>query len=95
MAWYIQLASMLGLEITIEEYRPFIAGLSRCGECLNGAANVRFVWHVTVKGKRLTWFRCGASACGASLLPIAAADELECLLHAYAPAHTVIVIGYE
>lgn len=95
MAWYIQLASMLGLEITIEEYRPFIAGLSRCGECLNGAANVRFVWHVTVKGKRLTWFRCGASACGDRLLTIAPADELECLLRAYAPAHTAIVIGYE
>jgi len=56
---------------------------------------VRFVWHVTVKGKRLTWFRCGASACGDRLLTIAPADELECLLHAYAPAHTVIVIGYE
>lgn len=95
IAWYTQLAAMLGLEIAVEEYRPFIAGLSRCGERLNGAANVRFIWHVMVKGKRLTRFRCGASACGDRLLTISPADELECLLRAYAPAHTLIVIGYE
>ena len=95
IAYYRQLAAMIGVEIEVSEYRPFIAGLSRCGERLDGPDTVRFVWHVAVKGKRVTYFRCGASACGDRLVAIDPAAELECLLKVAAPAHTVLVIGYE
>ena len=40
-------------------------------------------------------FRCGASVPGERLLDFARREDLECLLRLYAPAHTVLIIGYE
>lgn len=94
-AFYTSLAALLGLNIEITEYRPFICGLSRCGHRLNGPHDVRHVWRVLVKGKRVVRFRCGASACGERLLSFGRQDDLECLLRQYAPAHTLLVVGYE
>lgn len=94
-AWFESLAALLGLSISVTEYRPFLAGLSRCGDVLNGPHDVRFVWSVTVRGKRVTRFRCGESVPGERLLDYARAEDLECLLRLYAPAHTVLIVGYE
>lgn len=47
-AAYVALAATLGYEVTIEEFRPFVAGLSRCGEELAGGHHVRCIWRVTV-----------------------------------------------
>ena len=77
------------------EYRPFLTGLSRCGQRLNGDHDVRFVWSVVVRGQRVLRFRCGASVPGERLLDFARREDLECLLRLYAPAHTVLIIGYE
>lgn len=93
--FYHSLATLLGLHIEITEYRPFICGLSRCGDRLNGPHNVRYVWRVLVKGRRAVRFRCGQSTCGEKLLSFPRQDDLECLLRQYAPAHTVLVVGYE
>lgn len=95
IAYFKQLASLLGLEIEVTEYKPFLAGLSRCGDRLNGDHDVRFVWSVVVKGQRVVRFRCGASVPGERLLDFARREDLECLLRLYAPAHTVLIIGYE
>lgn len=95
IAYFKQLASLLGLEIEVTEYKPFLAGLSRCGDRLNGDHDVRFVWSVVVKGQRVVRFRCGASVPGERLLDFARREDLECLLRLYAPAHTVPIIGYE
>lgn len=94
-AFYLSLADLLDLYIEITEYRPFLCGLSRCGQVLNGPHSVRYVWRVLVKGVRSMLFRCGASACGERLLSFARQEDLECLLRHYAPAHTVLVVGYE
>lgn len=94
-AFYHSLAALLGLTIEITEYRPFICGLSRCGDRLNGPHDVRFVWRVLVKGRRVVRFRCGQSACGERLLSFGRQEDLECLLRQYAPAHTVLIVGYE
>lgn len=93
-AFYQSLADLLGLKLEITEYRPFICGLSRCGQRLNGPHDVRFVWRVLVKGMRTVRFHCGLSVCGEKLLSFPRQKDLECLLRQYAPAHTVLIIGY-
>lgn len=95
IAYFKQLASLLGLEIEVTEYKPFLTGISHCGDRLNGDHDVRFVWSVVVKGQRVVRFRCGASVPGERLLDFARREDLECLLRLYAPAHTVLIIGYE
>ena len=69
--YFRQLAALLGLSIRVTEYRPFLAGLSRCGDQLNGDHDVRFVWSVVVRGQRVLRFRCGASVPGERLLDFA------------------------
>ena len=95
IAYFQQLAALLGLSIHVTEYKPFLTGLSRCGQRLNGDHDVRFVWSVVVRGQRVLRFRCGASVPGERLLDFARREDLECLLRLYAPAHTVLIIGYE
>ena len=95
IAYFQQLAALLGLSIRVTEYRPFLTGLSRCGQRLTGDHDVRFVWSVVVQGQRVLRFRCGASVTGERLLDFARREDLECLLRLYAPAHTVLIIGYE
>ena len=87
-AFFKRLAAIAGVEIEIMEYRPFVAGLSRCGDPL-------FCWTVTVRGQRVTSFRCGSSSCGERLSAFDPAREVECLLRAAKPAHTVLIVGYE
>ena len=94
-AFFKRLAAIAGVEIEITEYRPFVAGLSRCGAPLSGLEDVRFCWTVTVRGQRVTSFRCGSSSCGERLSAFDPAREVECLLRAAKPAHTVLIVGYE
>ena len=94
-AWFESLAALLGLPISVTEYRPFLAGLSRCSDRLTGGHDVRFVWSVTVRGQRVMRFRCGASVSGERLLSLARREDLECLLRLYAPAHTILIVGYQ
>jgi uncharacterized protein YmfQ (DUF2313 family) len=94
--WFYALAEPLGYEIEIEEYRPFVCGLSRCGEDrLLGDGKVRYLWSISVKGPRLTRFQAGVSCCGDPLLKITHAEDLECLFKRYAQAHTHIIFAYE
>lgn len=81
-AFFKRLAAIAGVEIEITEYRPFVAGLSRCGDPLSGPEDVRFCWTVTVRGQRVTSFRCGSSSCGERLSAFDPAREVECLLRA-------------
>jgi uncharacterized protein YmfQ (DUF2313 family) len=94
-AFFVSLAATLGYTVTIDEFRPFIAGLSRAGDALWGAAAVRYQWRVIVHGARLTNFRTGASQCGDRLLKITHAEDLECLLNRLKPAHTRLVFAYQ
>lgn len=93
--YFIKVASILGYPITIEEYKPFICGISECGDDLNGAPSVRFYWRVHVLQPRLTYFRTGLSRIGERLLSIQQASDLECVLNRLKPAHTVLILSYE
>lgn len=95
-AYFTGLATALGYTVSIAEYRPFVAGVSRCSrETLNGGHAVRHTWRATIWGARLTPFQAGVSRCGEKLLSIAVAADLECILRRLKPAHTHLVIAYQ
>lgn len=94
-AYFTALASTLGYEIEIDEFRPFVAGLGRCGDRLNGGHAVRYQWRVRVIGPRYTAFRAGVSQCGDLLGKISRAADLECKFRRLKPAHTHLIFEYE
>ena len=60
-----------------------------------GPATNRFYWTVHVHGATLTWFRVTKGQCGVDPhLRIGLADDLECLLNRWKPAHTQIIFDY-
>lgn len=94
-AYFIALAASMGYTIEIDEFRPFIAGLNRCGDILSGGHSVRYQWRVRVPNARYTSFRSGSSQCGDLLGKIARAEDLECKLNRLKPAHTHLIFDYE
>jgi uncharacterized protein YmfQ (DUF2313 family) len=60
-----------------------------------GAPEIRFYWQVHVHLAPLTWFRVGSGQAGVDPhLTIGYAQDLECLLRRWKPAHTDIVFDY-
>jgi uncharacterized protein YmfQ (DUF2313 family) len=92
--YFIELAGSLGYEITISVYKPFIAGISRCGQSLN-PIDMRFVWRVNVPGNRAYKFRTGMSLTGERLLKVVPADQLECIFKQLQPSHTTLYFNYQ
>jgi len=93
-AYFQALAQAYGYSVTIEEFRPFVFGISRVGDRLNGPATVRHFWRVTVSDPRVTWFRFGQSQFGDPLAKIARAEDLECIFQRLKPAHTTLIFNY-
>lgn len=92
-AWFIALAASLGYAITIDECRPFVCGLSGCGEQL-ADATAWTVWVVHMPKPPTYYFVTGGSVCGESLGYIST-SYVECLFKRYKPAHTTILFTYE
>ncbi len=88
------IAAIAGVQIEIFEFRPFVCGLSACGEHLWGLDEVRFVWWIEMMNGTVRRFRAGESACGERLSDFDRDTTLECIFHRLKPAHTVLVIGY-
>ena len=94
--FFAGLAASIGYDgISIEEFRPFICALGRCGDSLGGTPGVRFYWRVAVPGPRTTLFLSGASRCGDRLAEFDRASDLECLLERLKPAQTRLIFAYE
>lgn len=93
--YFMAVAEALGYQIEITEFRPFIAGISQCGDQLNGGHKVRYTWRVKVLEPRLTYFRTGASSAGDLLMKITRAEDLECLFLRLKQAHTNLIFAYE
>lgn len=95
-AYFESLGARLGHEIILNELRPFICGLSRCGDRLNGLADVRYnAVTIFINSNRVAWFRTGSARCGDRLGSIRYATELECLLNKLKPAHVNFIYSYE
>ena len=106
-AFFVDVARALGYSIFIDEFSPFMAGVSACGDTREtgaasepfrweiGDVDMRFFWRVRVVGVALTWFRAGSGQAGVDPhLRIGIASDLECLLRRWKPAHTEIVFAY-
>jgi uncharacterized protein YmfQ (DUF2313 family) len=72
-AFFMSFATAIGYTITIQEYAPFMVGVSRVGDTTYqntltggdnlhmrwqlGAPEMRFYWTIAIGGVSLTWFR--------------------------------------
>ncbi|VVO86756.1 YmfQ family protein [Pseudomonas fluorescens] len=90
--YFIELAASLGYDVTIEEFRPFRAGLSRAGDPLTNGAWV-FTWRIHAAETSVISFRAGVSAAGERLRTWGN-DTLECKLNQLKPAHTIALFAY-
>jgi len=106
-AFFIEAAAKLGYVITIDEWSPFMCGISQCGDTrLTGTANeqflweigdpnMRFYWRVRLNQTRLSWFRAGSGQTGVDPhLRIGLATDLECILRRWKPAQTEVIFSY-
>lgn len=94
-AYFRSICETLGYQVEINRYRPFVCGLSHCGDVLNGPASVRHTWRVRIIGPRVTYFRTGQSQCGDLLGKLSRAADLECKLNKLKQAHTRLIVAYQ
>ena len=91
-AYFISLAAALGYEVTIQEFRPFRAGMSEAGDALTNGDWV-YTWRVRAPEVTVTFFRAGQSAAGEPLARWGNA-ALECRIRQNKPAHTNLIFAY-
>jgi len=90
--YFIELAATLGYTVTIEEFRPFRAGMSHAGDALTNGDWV-FTWLVRAPETSVITFRAGVSGAGERLRTWGN-DTLECKLNQLKPAHTIALFAY-
>ncbi|UAN52227.1 YmfQ family protein [Serratia sp. JSRIV002] len=91
-SYFIGIAKALGYTITIKEFRQARAGLSVCGDGLNGD-DWPFVWMVEAEGVSVTTAQAGISYCGDPLRSWGN-KQLECTMSSLSPSHTIVKFGY-
>jgi Uncharacterized protein conserved in bacteria len=91
-AYFIGVAKALGYDITVTVYRQARAGMSVCGDALNGE-NWPFTWLVTAPETTITYAQAGQSYAGDPLRSWGN-KRLECRLSKLAPSHTIVLFGY-
>lgn len=92
VGYFIDLAATLGYTVTIEEFRPFRAGMSVAGDALTNGPWVH-TWLIRAPEVSVTEFRAGLSAAGERLRTWGN-DTLECKLNQLKPAHTLALFAY-
>lgn len=90
--FYIDFAAYLGFTITIQEYRPFRAGVSSAGDPLS---NGDWVYAFTVRGpvETINFFSAGRNQAGDPLANWGNAF-LECAINKRKPAGTIALYAY-
>jgi len=92
VAYFVELAAALGFEVTIDEFRPFRAGLSHAGDPITNGDWI-YTWRVRAPGETVMPFRAGQSAAGEPLATWGN-EKLECRILKYKPAHTHVIFAY-
>src|SRR4030095_6273006 len=107
--WFYDVAEWLGYTIRITEFAPYMCGVSSVGDTRGifnegdadhyrwqlGPPEMRFYWTVHVDALKLLKFYTGISQTGIDrLLTIRHAEDLECVLNEWKPAHTQIIFDY-
>lgn len=90
--YFIGVAKALGYDITIEVCRQARAGMSVCGDPLNGE-DWPSTWLVTAPQTTMTYAQAGQSYAGDPLRSWGN-KRLECRLSKLAPSHTIVKFGY-
>ncbi|AOM39956.1 YmfQ family protein [Xenorhabdus hominickii] len=91
-SYFISLATELGFKITITEFRQARAGLSVCGDALNGE-DWPFVWRINSPTATINYAVAGGSYCGDPLRSWGN-KKLECPFQKISPSHTILQFGY-
>lgn len=91
-SYFIGVAKAMGYDIIITVYRQARAGMSVCGDALNGD-EWPFTWLVTAPETTMTYAQAGRSYAGDPLRSWGN-KRLECRLAALAPSHTILKFGY-
>lgn len=94
IAYLISVAKSMGIDITIKEFKPFRAGISRAGDRLYDR-KWRFVFHVIGPKTKVRPFRAGRNSAGDRLRTWRGLEALECIINLLKPAHTYAIIGYQ
>lgn len=89
-SYFINIARALGYEVSISEYRPFVAGMT-CGQPLYGD-DWAYTWAVNAPATTVRSMVAG-SPCGQPLRSWGN-GALECRIRQLAPAHTVVLFIY-
>ncbi|MCC3745334.1 YmfQ family protein [Rouxiella badensis] len=90
--YFIGVAKALGYSIAIATYRQARAGMSVCGDSLNGD-DWPFVWTVQSEDTNYSYAQAGVSYCGDPLRSWGN-KRLECTLNNISPSHTLIIFEY-
>ncbi|HDG8160814.1 TPA: YmfQ family protein [Klebsiella pneumoniae] len=91
-AYYIGVAEALGYTIKITQFRPAMAGMSVCGDALNGD-EWPFTWLITAPETTIKYTVAGQAYCGDPLRAWGN-KQLECTLSKIAPSHLNLLFGY-
>lgn len=91
--YFIKMATELGYEITITQFRQARCGMSVCGDALNGE-EWPFTWLINAPETTITYAQAGISYCGDPLRSWGN-KQLECMINRLAPSHIRIIFGYQ
>jgi uncharacterized protein YmfQ (DUF2313 family) len=105
-AYFTKLMAWLGYTIQIQEFAPFMCGISYVGDSRTladynadkhfrwyiGPPEQRFYWTVEIGQVGLNWFRAGSGQAGIDHhLEFSIPEEAACLLQRWKPAHTSLI----
>lgn len=93
VAYYMRLASLYGLTVTIEQFAPARAGILQAGQPCCGQAWAH-AFRVALPQTEISNFRSGRSAAGEALRRWGG-GYIECVLNTRRPAHTVLIFQYQ
>jgi uncharacterized protein YmfQ (DUF2313 family) len=94
IGYFLGLLRALGIDgVTIEEFRPFRAGMSSAGDPLY-SAEWQFVFALLIPTERMWRFRAGRNAAGDPLQYWKTNEFIECIVNRLKPAHTYAMFGY-
>jgi len=91
-SYYVQVAAALGYTITITQFRPAMAGMSVCGDALNGD-EWPFTWRINAPETTINYAVAGGAYCGDPLASWGN-KQLECSISKIAPSHLNIIFSY-
>jgi uncharacterized protein YmfQ (DUF2313 family) len=105
-AYFTNLMAWLGYTIGIQEFAPFMCGISWCGDTRSyadmqahknfrwyiGPPEQRFYWTIQIGQVGLNWFRAASGQAGVNHhLEFQIPQEAACLLQRWKPAHTSLI----